>query len=319
MISFPSTQRLVFGATVLFPMFALAPPVALAANKVKVASVADYAKCVDHDDVDPQLCLDGLRDFVKAHPEQAFAAGKAVRASANHAAAIPFFATALSSKASAKRDPKVLCADPDVAMALISGLSLPGGDGSVAAVAQGILFKTCWNETHDAVLKALTEAGGSGYLASNLCPTLAEKKQANAACQTKPATPPAPAASQWKDVERKGLRAEGPAKTFKGTEGRIVTLVKLSGQGEAYLLRFDGFRGEWNGRTILHRAVPAGSGYNYVTQAGGGSWTGFVVRDGVHEAYPLGDKGPFEVWYDDSLSKATNPQAVVDQFMKQPR
>jgi len=315
MISCPSLQRVAVGATVLFSVFAVAQPRASAGNKLKLASVADYAKCADREEVDPDLCLEALNDFVKAHPEQTFAAGKAVRAGANHAAAIPFFAKALSSK----KDPKALCADPDVAMALVSGLSLPGGAGSLAATAQTILFRTCWNETHDAVMKALTEAGGGGYLADNLCPALAEKKLANAACEKKPAAPPVAGAPKWQDVERKGLRAEGPVKIFKGSEGRTVTLVKLSGQGAAYLLRFDGFRGEWNGRTILHRESPAGSGYNYVTQAGGAPWTGLVVRSGVSEAYPLGDKGPFEVWYDEGASKGTNAQAIVDQFMKQPR
>lgn len=315
MISFSPVPRVVFGATVLVSMLAVAQPWAVAGGKLKVASVADYTKCVDHEEVDPDLCLDGLRDFVKAHADQAFAAGKAVRATANHAAAIPFFSKALASK----KDPKALCADPDVTLAVIAGLSLPGGAGSLAADAQTILFKTCWNETHDAVMKALTQAGAIGYLADNLCPTLAEKKQANAACEKKPPAPPAPTPPKWKDIERKGLRAEGPAKTLKGTEGRTVTLVKLGGQDEAYLIRFDGFRGEWNGRTIFHRAAPAGSGYNYVTQTGGAPWTGLVVRDGAFEAYPLGDKGPFAVWYDEGASKGTNAQAVVDQFMKQPK
>jgi len=315
MTSIPAVQRVVFGATVLFSVFAAAPPNTLAANKLKFTSVADYAKCADREEGDPDLCLDGLRDFVKAHPDQAFAAGKAARAGANHAAAVPFFSKALSSK----KAPATLCADPDVAMALIAGLSLPAGEGSVAAAAQTILFKTCWNEAHDAVLKALAEAGGGGYLADNLCPTLTEKKVVSAACQTKPAAAPPPAAAKWQDVERKGLRAEGPPKIFKGAEGRTVTLVKLNGQGNAYLVRFEGFRGEWNGRTILHREVPAGSGYDYVTQAAGAPWTGLVVRGGVTEAYPLGDKGPFEVWYEESASKGTNAQAVVDQFMKQPR
>ncbi|HEX2660085.1 MAG TPA: hypothetical protein VHU40_17500, partial [Polyangia bacterium] len=104
-----------------------------------------------------------------------------------------------------------------------------------------------------------------------------------------------------------------------GSEGRSVVLVKLAGQGNAYVLKFDGFRGEWNGRIVLHREAVAGSGYNYVAQVDGAPWTGLVMRSGSYEAYPVGDKGPFDVGYDEGASKATNAQAVVEQFMKQPR
>ena len=84
-----------------------------------------------------------------------------------------------------------------------------------------------------------------------------------------------------------------------------------------YLIRFDGFRGEWNGRVVFHRETPAGSGLDYSTQVKGARWVGVVVRDGATEAYPVGDKGPFHVVYDEVASKAASPQAVIDQFRKQ--
>jgi len=319
MISCHPFQRFWLGAMVPVLVAMVGQPGgARAASKFKVTSVADYSKCVDRQEESPDTCLDALETWVKAHPEQAFVAGKSVRQRANQAAAVPYFARALAAKPASKKGDKSLCADPDITLAVVAGLSLPGGEGSIAAAAQTILFNKCWDEIHQAVLKELAQSGSSGYMAQNLCPTLAEKKQSNPSCEKK-AAPPAPEAPNWKDVDPKGLRAEGPAKAFKGSEGRSVTLVKLAGQGNAYVIKFDGFRGEWNGRIVLHREAPAGSGYNYVTQVEGAPWTGLVVRGGAYEAYPLGDKGPFDVWYDEGASKGTNPQGIIDQFVKQPR
>lgn len=294
----------------------VAPSAVRSATKFKATSVADYERCIDRQEENPDTCLDALEAFVKAHPEQAFGAGKAVRTRANQAAAVPYFAKAFA-KAPVKPGDK-RCADPDVALAVVAGLWLPAGEGSLAAAAQAILFDKCWDALRDPVMKELAQAGSSGFMAQNLCPTLAARKQTNPSCEKK-APPPAAETPKWKDVDRKGLQAEGPAKVFRGGEGRSVVLVKLAGQGNAYVLKFDGFRGEWNGRVVLHREASAGSGYNYVAQVDGAPWTGLVVRGGAYEAYPVGDKGPFDVWYDESASKATSPQTIVDQFMKQPR
>jgi hypothetical protein len=111
---------------------------------------------------------------------------------------------------------------------------------------------------------------------------------------------------------------DGPSKVYRGAEGRSLTLVKLKTE-DAYLVKFEGFRGAWNGRIVLHREVPVNAGYDYFTQAKGSRWVSVVVRDGYTEVYPEGDRGPFAVSYDETASKAlaASAQAVLDQFRKQ--
>lgn len=278
-------------------------------KELKFKSVADFNKCADQFEDGAEVCLEPLDKLVKSQPGQAFAAGKAVRAKMNHAAAVPFFAKALQKKAD-----QAQCADPDLRMALVAGLSTPP-DGVTAASARTILFDRCWSEAQGPVLQALAQSG-AGYLAENVCPKLADRKVASPACDKK-SGPPAPASEKkWTDLDPRALQTDGSAKVYRGGEGRNVTLVKLKNE-DAYLVKFDGFRGEWNGRVVLHREAPSGSGYDYFTQVAGLKWVSVVVRDGATEVYPRGDKGPFALSFDEATSRSVSPQAVLEQFRKQ--
>ena len=310
---FSGTRWLWAAAPLLLLGVSTATVPARAADKLRFKSPADFTKCVDGDEAAPETCLEALGVLVRANPAQAFAAGKAVRAKLTHAAAIPYFAKALA-KPDKKTD-QARCADPDVAMALVSGLELPAKGGTTVADALMILDK-CWAETQGPVLKKLSESGPSGYLAENVCPRLLERKVANASCGPKPLAAPAPVEPKWKNLDPSSMAVEGPAKIFQGSEGKRVGLVKLKND-DAYLVKFDGFRGPWNGRVVLHRETPASSGYDYFTSVSGSRWVSVVVRDGSTEVYPQGDKGPFPVFYDDSASKAASAQAILEQFRKQ--
>jgi hypothetical protein len=282
-----------------------------AKDELKLKSVADFTKCADQYEDGSEVCLEALERFVKAQPGQAFAAGKAVRAKMNHAAALPFFATALSKKAT-----KAQCSDADLQMALVAGLSLPPSNaGSTSA--RELVFEKCWDTTQAPILKALTAAGGGSYFAENLCPKLRERNVANAACETKPAAPHGAAAEpKWKSLDPKTIQMDGAAKAYKGPEGQIVVLAKVRNE-DAYLVKFNGVRGDWNGRVILHREVPAGSGTDYFTDVSGARWVSIVVRNGETELYPRGDRGPIPVGYDESASKAASAQGLLDQLRTQ--
>jgi hypothetical protein len=99
-----------------------------------------------------------------------------------------------------------------------------------------------------------------------------------------------------------------------------VSLAKVKGSTDAYLIRFDGFRGPWNGRVVLHREQPVDSGYDYFTMVNGARWVSLVARgegDHYYEVYPSGDKGPFGLSYDSLASKAAPAKTLLDQFAKQ--
>jgi hypothetical protein len=283
----------------------------------RLSSPQDFAKCTDRWGSDP--CLDALEGYVKAHPAQAFEAGKAVTLALHHWVAIPFFATAFAGKVDRAR-----CSDERVALAVTSALALPneGPDAKRVAAAGNILTAKCWDELKAPIVKALQADGGSGYLTANACPLLAQKQEAPSACAKKTPAPPAPAAApRWETLDVKQLDVEGPAKVYRGDEGRRVTLVKVKGK-DYYLIKFEGFRGPWNGKVMLHREDPAGTGFDYWTQLGKARHVSVVARrlGGStyydYEVFPRGDAGPFRVGYDETASRAVSGKAVLAELGK---
>jgi hypothetical protein len=282
-----------------------------AKDELKLRSVADFTKCADQYDDGAGICLEALERFVKTQPAQAFAAGKAVRAKINHAAAIPYFATALAKKAT-----KAQCSDPDLHMALVAALAMPP-TGAVSISARDIVFDKCWNDTQAPVLAALGRAGTGSFFADNLCPELSERNLANPACESKPLSPHAAAGeAKWKPLDDKAIQLDGAAKAYRGPQGETVVLVKVKND-DAYLLKFDGVPGDWNGRVVVHREARAGSGSDYFTDVSGARWVSIVVRDGATELYPHGGRGPIQVRYDESASRSASPRALLDQLRSQ--
>ncbi len=95
-----------------------------------------------------------------------------------------------------------------------------------------------------------------------------------------------------------------------------MTFVKVKGRDDAYLIKFEGFRGPFNNRVLLHRERPAGRGHDYYTQDKGADFVSVVARKGwgggyAYEVYPNGDDGPFAVGYDEEASKAVDVRGVL--------
>jgi hypothetical protein len=283
-------------------------------SKPKLTSVAKFAECTEGWGAD--RCLDALHVYVNAHPDEAFAAGTAVTLNLHHWAAMPFFERALSVKGATKH-----CGDQRLALAVTSALGLPrdAQNGATVTSAQKVLTLLCWRELQPVVLDAL--AKGNPYVAKNVCPLLAERKQSAAACQPKAerAAAPAPTAG-WESLDPSKLEIEGPAKVYRGDEGRRLTLAKVKGK-PYYLIKFEGFRGAWNGKVLLHREDASGTGFDYWTKLADRRYVSLVARRpwGSHydyEVYPRGDDGPFNVTYDEKASQAANPKALLAELAK---
>jgi len=288
-----------------------------AEQRPRLASLEDFGKCTNAWDAD--TCLEALHAYVRAHPAQAFDAGKVVTLNLNHWAAIPFFDQALARKA----DP-VRCGEARLALAVTSALALPSDSYAKIVGAARSLGTKCWPQLQAPLTQALEAGDASGYLIANACPLLAEKKQTSKACEQKPenkAQPAAapPAALQWDALDPKQLGVENSAKVYRGDEGRRVTLVKVKGK-DYYLIKFEGFRGPWNGKVVLHKESSAGSGYDYWTPLGKDRNVSLVARKSygsfTYEVYPEGDKGPFYVGYDEKGSQAASAKAILSEFAK---
>jgi len=285
-----------------------------AQNVPPIASIDEFVECSSG--WPTQACVKGLEVYVMAHPEQAFAAGRAVTFAMTHWLAIPFFDTALNNQAASAS-----CKDERLALAVISGLALPRGpehDAMVAA-AQRLLSVTCWKELRGPVLKAL--APGVGYLPANVCPLLAAKKEKAPACSKRSAPPRTAAAPRWETPNPKGLDVEGPVLVYRGDRGQLVSMAKVKAR-DYYLIKFEGASGAWANRVVLHREERLGDrGTNYWTLVNGNTRHVSLVYRGSsaygysssYEVHPRGDRS-FSVSYDAERSKAADPKALLAEW-----
>jgi hypothetical protein len=170
-------KRFLFAATataaVLLSTNAFALKV-LGEKVVQLESLDDYATC-QAKSYSGQWCHEALKDWVKAHPKDAFKAGKLTRASMNHWVAVPFFAQAFDKKAGQ-------CQDEDVSMALASAFALPADKefSPVIQQAKTITFTHCLKDMQD---QLGGWASSGSYEKANLCPELSKRGLTANACK----------------------------------------------------------------------------------------------------------------------------------------
>lgn len=138
---------------------------------VKLESLDDYATC-QAQSYSGEWCHEALKDWVKAHPRDAFQAGKLTRLHMHHWVAVPFFAQAFEKKAGQ-------CGDEDVSLALKSAFGMPS-DEPVVKQAKAIAFNYCLKEMQG---KFEGWAAEGSYEKANLCPELDKRGLAAAACK----------------------------------------------------------------------------------------------------------------------------------------
>lgn len=284
-----------------------------APSKPKLTHVSEFAGCTEAWGADP--CLDALETYVKAQPAQAFDAGKAVTMSlSTHWAAIPFFDKALSDKADPAR-----CADERLASSVESALSQPNRAETAAGVASAlkILSSKCWNELNGRVSKRIAN-GGSGQLIENACPVFEKKKQTVPACEVKAKS--VKAEPVWQALDPKRLEVEKTVKVYAGMEGRRISLVKVKAK-PYYLIKFEGFKGPWNGKIVLHREDVSGTGFDYWTQLGERHYVSVAARKPwgevySWEVYPLGGDGPYQLALDMDASQVARGDVLLGEFKK---
>jgi hypothetical protein len=271
--------------TWLVPQLAFAYEVDPKRGTVVLTSIDDFARCVR--DVDADFCMDGLTAYVKAHPNDAFAAAKAVRVRFNHYLALRFFV------ATPKLAP-AQCADPDLGLAVVAGLGLPSDDAN-SALALKLASGPCWNELQERVRKQLTD--GSSSYTSHVCGLLKQKNLTAEECEpvahTPPTAPASPLSARLASVPRLIADPES-AQSFRGEDNEQVLWVRAKAPHDSIvLLKFKGVRGAWNGTVVRAIEQRDGDDRDYIANVDGRDWIVMTRHDGAYAAYPKG--------YDDAL------------------
>lgn len=223
---------------------------------VRLESLDDYATCQSQS-YSGRPCHLALVEWVKAHPGDAFRAGKLTRAHMNHYVAVPFFVQAFEAQ---KGD----CADEDVRLATIAGLGLSPDDAN-AAGAKKIAFTWCKKDLAAAVRAELTSRG---YFADNVCSVIKSELPHDKLefCSPKPEPAPRPPETLSPGPDKtvnpygkffggEGLEIEMATFEEKNADGLRDVLVRMKGA--------DPYSDKIDGKVLRLVAVPGGSGIDY--------------------------------------------------------
>lgn len=285
-------------------------------RRVLLTSIEDFDRCqneISYSDV----CIEALKVYVKAHPKEAFAAGKAVRLRFNHWVALQFFAGAID-KATTEQ-----CADEDLGMAVVSGLALPTDDPNLA-LANKVAEGKCFAGLQPALQKELKDGGG--YYLEHGC-ALLQKKSVNAPeCASKepakPAAPPPPRAAKLGTLNPRSLPTDpSSALAFRGQENEQVLLLRAKApHDDVVLLKFKGVRGPWNNQVVAAVEAIKGRDKDYVASVDGKDYVIMTLDDGSYEAYPKGYRESLRL-YRERLAdeKAVGSGDVVKEFAPPPQ
>jgi hypothetical protein len=263
---------------------------------VSIVSLPDFDKCQKaYDSSGSEACLDALKAYVKKHPREAFDAGKRAHRHFMHWVALDFFAVALSPpehrapSPSERKSAKARCADPDVAEAVVSGLSLPPHYPAVA-LAQTLLRETCWEQLEPVIVDELG-SGPISYFQTNTCSQLALRSATAAQCKSgdqKPAAGLSSTVAQLKTVDASKLKVDPDSATaLRGPKGEEVLLARTRPGPEAYVLvKFKGVRGPFNEQVLVAVERRGGVGKDYVIAVNDAEWVVLSERAGQYQAFP---------------------------------
>jgi hypothetical protein len=274
------SQQLVRGARAAsFAGLALLAGPALAQNKIVFKSLSDLEACATHHSYDPGACLEPLQAYAKAHPKQLFEIGKKARLHFRNWVALQFFEPALGKSPRAAQ-----CQDEDLGLAVVSGLATPTGDASQLAATR-VFSGACHAALRPAVEKELAQSPGASYVARHACPVLATQGSKPAACEPPQEVVTTPAQPDVLPVVDLATVKFGVIKVYAGPEGERLTMADIPAVPGAFALRFDGVRGEFNGKTLVHQESPRGSGFDYWTLLEGKRWATLTVRGNGYKSY----------------------------------
>jgi hypothetical protein len=275
-----------------------------AANTPAIKNLDDIDRCAKTYQWDAQTCLDATHAYAKKNPKQQFEIAQRVRLNFVHWAALPFFDAALG-----KAPNSAQCADADVSLAVLSGLNLPP-DHAQKAVAERLFSGACFATLRPAAEKELQSSGPTSYEGQSICSILKAKGMPHAACEVKPQATPTAEPAQLPTVDLAKAQYS-LIKVFRGNEGARMTMAEVQGAANVYVLRFDGIRGEWNGKTIVHQLDGSPTQSNKLwTLYNNKRWTTLVTQGTQRTAYVPNALDGMTFWYSEEDSK----KASADQL-----
>jgi hypothetical protein len=273
-------------------------------NAPALKSLSDLDNCLNR--FGPDLCYQSLSDYAKKSPKEMLAIAKAARLNFQHWAALSFFEQALGRAPS-----NAQCADRDLELAVISGLGRPVGMAG-QDVAVRVLSGPCFSSLQKPVESAISGDSDEGYFRKAGCPVLKSKNIDSPACAARTAqTTPVTVTEKLPTVDLASVKFD-LIKVYAGPEGERVSMAELSDSPGVFLIRFDGVRGPFNARTLVHlESTESNQRSDFWTEHDGRRWASVVRQGGSYPRYAFqvpGMRDLIVMSYSERESKAAKPE-----------
>jgi hypothetical protein len=290
---------------------------ATAAEKIEIKSAQDIRKCEDSYRWDAADCFAAYEKFVDKNPGKAFEAAKVGGRVFARWSMLPTF-----DKVYQRTKNIAVCQDEDFQLSLMNALwGLPSFH-DVRKMAEKYLKNACAPHLVNAVIKELDDTPET-TATENFCALLKSQGKNHSACEPKPVTvAPEPEKETLPQIAKSSLKLE-QIKAYRGPEGIKVFIAEIREQKDVYLVKFQGIKGPWNNRTILHKArrMDRNGNMDYWTEHDGAIWNSVLVRHcsgGYCQrqiyAPEQGYSDGISISYDEKESEKASAQDLVATF-----
>lgn len=284
-------------------------------KEMKFKTLDDLDKCEAKHSYDTGVCFEPTSKYVKAHPKQAFEVAKKARRVFASWVSLEWFDIALT-----KNKNKKVCDEHEFHLSFLNAFG-QSPDGKPFKLAQKLLAGECQKSLVPIVLKDLDTSAGSTYTEA-VCPTIKKAGLTHVNCEPKKETVATPVVEETlPKVEKNKIELSSTVKVFKGPEGSRFSMVKVNGDQNLFLIKFEGVDSPWSGKSLLHKETNSGTDgtADYWTEVDGKRWNTIVKRNCYqgycnYEGYLPGHKGALVFSYDETNSKTAKSSDVLSSF-----
>ena len=286
------------------------------ASKIKINSMTDLEKCEKDHSYDTGTCFEPFEKFIRKNPKTMFANAKKARRVFASWVMLPYFEMPISKSKDAK-----LCSDEDFQTSLFNATG-QSSDSKAYKMAKSLINGKCGPALVGGMLKELDSYSGSDFVAL-VCPAVLKAGKTHKNCEAKPVVaeekPTSP--ETLPKIEKNKIKLS-EAKVYSGPESARLSIAGIEGQTDMYLIKFDGIKGPWKGKAMLHKSRSTGNNgeADYWTENEGKQWVSVSVRD-CYNGYcqykvyaPQGPSNSLNFGYDKVASKNVKLNEILNSF-----
>ncbi len=286
-------------------------------EKINFKNLDDLDSCEKTYSYDTGICFEPFKEFVKKNPKLTLTAAKKARRVFASWAVLPFFEKALMSSKDL-----TICEDPEFLISLFNATG-QSPDSKEFLMAKNLIQGKCSSKITDRLIKEIEGDAPTSILVEIGCPVLKKAGKTTKNCEPQPKVVEAKVEVQKLPLIDKNKIKISAAKVYSGPEGSRIIIGAIEGYNDLFLINFNGFKGPWNKKSLLHKSEVVGNTgeVDYWTEYNSNQWNSIVTLNCVsgycHLKANIPESGFGDgvgIYFNESETKAVNPQEILKSY-----